>query len=339
MRSLIRSRIRRDDSGAVLVVVAVMMVALLGMGALVIDVGQLYVERRELQNGADAAALAVAQDCADGDCDEMPIAQTYANDNAKDGKAGVDEVCGSVSSGLTDTDCDDPPAHDPDFPNWVKVDTVTPDDDQVDFVFAPILGHDTGTSGADAVAAWGSMGKATTLPLTFSKCEYNELGGNVQTGTFPHGLNYIYFHDTSDAGTCKAGPSGADLPGGFGWLAPSGTCGVEVTADGWVNDKTGNGVPNVCQPSDWQNREVLVPIYDDTNDLNGSNGRYHVAGFAGFRVHGYRFPGNEWHNGYPCGPKPKGGTVYLCGEFTQVATPGEIGPGDDYGAHAVQMVG
>ncbi len=86
MRSLIRSRIRRDDAGAVIVWVALMMVVLLGMGALVIDVGQLYAERRELQNGADAAALAVAQDCAGGDClDETATAGTYADDNAHDG--------------------------------------------------------------------------------------------------------------------------------------------------------------------------------------------------------------------------------------------------------------
>jgi len=335
MRSLIRSRLHRDDSGAVLALVAIMTVVLLGMGALVIDVGQLYVERRELQNGADAAALAVAQDCAGGDCrDETATARTYANDNAKDGKAGVDEVCGS-GPGLTP--CTTPPAGAP-ASSWVEVDTITPDDDQVDFVFAPILGHDTGEAGASAVAAWGTLSKATTMPLTFSKCEYIELGGNVQTGTFPSGLNTIYFHNTSDAGTCPAGPSGADLPGGFGWLAPTATCGVEVTADGWVNDKTGNGVPNTCDPSKWRNNEVLVPIYDNTNDLNGSNGKYHVAGFAGFRVHGYRFPGNDWDNGFPCG-RPKGGTTYICGEFTQVVANGEIGTGPDYGAHAVQMVG
>jgi Flp pilus assembly protein TadG len=76
--------------------VAIMIVVLLGMGAIVVDFGQLYVERRELQNGADAAALAVAQDCAGGDCrDETATARTYANDNARDGKAGIGDVCGS----------------------------------------------------------------------------------------------------------------------------------------------------------------------------------------------------------------------------------------------------
>src|ERR1039457_1222087 len=60
----------RDERGAVGVLVAMMLGAgvLTGMGALVIDVGQLYQERAELQNGADAAALAVAESCATGTC-------------------------------------------------------------------------------------------------------------------------------------------------------------------------------------------------------------------------------------------------------------------------------
>jgi hypothetical protein len=336
MRSLIRARIRRDDAGATIVLVSIMMVVLLGMGALVIDVGQLYAERRELQNGADAAALAVAQDCAGGDClDETTTAGTYADANAHDGRAAVDEVCGS-GPGLAP--CATPPARAP-ADDWVKVGTVTPDDDKVDFVFAPILGRDTGTSDATAVARWGTVGRATTIPLTFSECEYIELGGDVDAGTFPSGLNYVYFHDTTDAGTCPAGPSGADLPGGFGWLDSSDDCGVDVTAGGWVDDKPGNGLPNGCEPTDWRSAEVLVPIFDHTNDLTGSNGKYHVAGFAGFRVSGYRFPGHEWENGFPCGPKPKGGTTYICGEFTRVVTSGEITTGPDYGARAVEMIG
>jgi Flp pilus assembly protein TadG len=336
MRSLICSRFRRDDAGATIVLVSLMMVVLLGMGALVVDVGQLYAERRELQNGADAAALAVAQDCAGGDCrDETTTARTYADENAHDGKAAVDEVCGS-GPGLTS--CATPTANVP-ASDWVKVTTVTPNDDKVDFVFAPILGHDAGTVDAAAVAAWGAVGRATTLPLTFSECEYAELGGNVEAGTFPSGLNYIFFHDTTEAGTCPAGPSGADLPGGFGWLASSDDCGVDVTADGWVNDKPGNGVPNDCEPTDWQSREVLVPIFDNANGLNGSNGQYHIAGFVGFRISGYRFPGNQWQNGFPCGPNPGGGTTYICGEFTRIVTPGEIGTGPDYGARTVQMIG
>ena len=84
-----------------LVWVALMLVVLLGIGALVIDVGALYAERRELQNGADAAALAVATDCAEGNCDatKSATADDVRRQNANDGAANVDEVCG-VGPGL-----------------------------------------------------------------------------------------------------------------------------------------------------------------------------------------------------------------------------------------------
>jgi Flp pilus assembly protein TadG len=58
----------RDDHGAILVMVALMLTALLGVGAIVLDLGKLYVEKRELQNGADAAVLAVAQDSRRAGC-------------------------------------------------------------------------------------------------------------------------------------------------------------------------------------------------------------------------------------------------------------------------------
>jgi uncharacterized membrane protein len=56
---------------------------LLGTLAVVVDVGRLYVERDELQNGADSAALAMAKACADStpECasaaDLLSLAQRY----------------------------------------------------------------------------------------------------------------------------------------------------------------------------------------------------------------------------------------------------------------------
>lgn len=46
------------EQGAVAIVVAVMLVALLGLGAIVVDAGALYSHRRQIQSAADAAALA-----------------------------------------------------------------------------------------------------------------------------------------------------------------------------------------------------------------------------------------------------------------------------------------
>mgnify|MGYP000270931496 CR=1 FL=1 len=51
------------ERGAVGVLVAVMMLVLIGAGAMAVDVGQIYAERAQLQNVADAGAMAAAQRC------------------------------------------------------------------------------------------------------------------------------------------------------------------------------------------------------------------------------------------------------------------------------------
>ncbi len=66
---------------------------LTGMGALVVDVGQLYQERAELQNGADAAALGVAKSCALGTCTPAVAAQ-LADANASSLTGGTAAAVG-----------------------------------------------------------------------------------------------------------------------------------------------------------------------------------------------------------------------------------------------------
>jgi hypothetical protein len=53
------------EEGTVAIVVALALTSLLGMAALAIDVGSLLAQRGSLQGGADAAALAIAQQCAE----------------------------------------------------------------------------------------------------------------------------------------------------------------------------------------------------------------------------------------------------------------------------------
>jgi Flp pilus assembly protein TadG len=55
-----RARSSRGDTGAVLVIVALSLVALLGLTGLVVDGGNAYSQRRQMQNAADASALAGA---------------------------------------------------------------------------------------------------------------------------------------------------------------------------------------------------------------------------------------------------------------------------------------
>ena len=55
-------RLIGDESGAALILVAAGIFALVGFGALSVDVGYLYSAQRELQASANAAALAGAKD-------------------------------------------------------------------------------------------------------------------------------------------------------------------------------------------------------------------------------------------------------------------------------------
>lgn len=56
----------RDERGAVAIIVAAMIAALIGVLALVVDVGMLYQQRRQLQTAVDSAALAAAMEIAEG---------------------------------------------------------------------------------------------------------------------------------------------------------------------------------------------------------------------------------------------------------------------------------
>ena len=90
-------QLRRDERGAIGVLVAVLLAGgvLTGMGALVVDIGQLYQVRAEQQNGADAGALGVAKSCALGLCDPS-VAAGYANANA----SSADRRLGRSEPGL-----------------------------------------------------------------------------------------------------------------------------------------------------------------------------------------------------------------------------------------------
>src|SRR5580765_5178338 len=70
-------RPRRNENGQVIAIVAILLVAFIGMLGLVIDVGRIYVAQRHLQIAVDAAALAAAQDLPNGDAAEQ-TAQGYS---------------------------------------------------------------------------------------------------------------------------------------------------------------------------------------------------------------------------------------------------------------------
>jgi Flp pilus assembly protein TadG len=74
-------RRRRAERGAVAVAVAILLPVIIGITGLVIDVGSWYETQSQLQNAADAAALAGAQDLPNSPSSATAAAQTLAADN------------------------------------------------------------------------------------------------------------------------------------------------------------------------------------------------------------------------------------------------------------------
>jgi Flp pilus assembly protein TadG len=97
------SRLERDERGAVLAFVALVMVVLIGFSALAIDVGRLYVTRAQLQAAADAAALAAVRELPDQDAAREAALTLVAGNLGADVNAGQNLV-DAVTFGRWDAD-------------------------------------------------------------------------------------------------------------------------------------------------------------------------------------------------------------------------------------------
>jgi Flp pilus assembly protein TadG len=110
LRARILTRVCAPERGATSVIVIILLVpALFGAAALSIDVGNLMWERRQLQNGSDAAVVLAAQTCAQtpSQCPTgpTPALTSVAGANAADNASTITSVCGNaaaqaVASGL-----------------------------------------------------------------------------------------------------------------------------------------------------------------------------------------------------------------------------------------------
>ena len=77
-------RVRKSESGQAFVLMALSLVVIMGMAALVVDVGNWYHTKRRLQGTADAAALAGAQLLPTDSVGAQAMALNYAGKNGGD---------------------------------------------------------------------------------------------------------------------------------------------------------------------------------------------------------------------------------------------------------------
>jgi Flp pilus assembly protein TadG len=285
-----QKRLEGEEQGAASVIVAMVLVVLLGFAALAVDVGAMYAEKAQLQNGADSAALAVAEQCANGSCgDFTDTGDQFADSNANDG-----------ASGATVT-----------FPDSTTVRVVTKaraagtTTDGFGLFFARVMGIDSTQIGATAEASWGAVSGATTLPWTVSDCVFkanlspSQLADFNSTGTFsgdplPNHLTLRYDENAPAYPGCAA--QNGYAPGGFGWLDAGTDCSATIDVNtSIVGSKPGIALPNVCSsmPSTIKGTTVLIPVFSSAVPLNnGNNTKYTIVGFLAFEVTGYKFSGS-----------------------------------------------
>jgi Flp pilus assembly protein TadG len=305
------SRLRRPldrERGATAVVFALLLVPMLGFAAIAVDIGALYAERARLQVGADAAAIAVAQDCSRGNCGDM-LATAQALITAND-------TTGTAARPVLSSD-----------PLSVTVTGGLP----VEHWFAPVIGHDSTRVSATATVGWGGpSGGTAVLPLTFSWCEFEQqTHGGLPSGEL---VRTIYFTKTSQTTGCT-GPSNLQVPGGFAYLdTDPGACAATTGIHGQWFSKTGNSVPSVCAESDfagWLGRTVLLPLFEESGS-SGNNAWYRVYGYAAFRLTGYHLGGQYSTNTRPCG----GNDRCVAGYFTRFV---ELSDAWNYSPDAPQL--
>jgi secretion/DNA translocation related TadE-like protein len=303
----------RNDRGQATVITVVFLVVLLGMAALVLDIGSWYRADRATQSTADAAALAGAQALPYDTSNAGSLAQQYANKNGG-GVTGGDVTISSSPYGTNDT---------------IKVQVHR----TASGVFTKLFGVNQVGVGSKATARASLMQSAQYVAPIGVNLKHQNLKGRPTCPCFGAG----------NVTTLPLGKTGA--PGSFDLLnidGSKGGTGGQILAD-WILHGYSGYLPIGAYLSDtgakWNDSLVqnaleqrmhttlLFPVYD-TLSGSGANATYHVVGWVGF---------------YLMGHSASGSSGSLTGYFTEVTWDGiestaTDGSNPDLGARTVKLI-
>lgn len=319
-----RSRRSANDRGAMALIIAVVVpVLLLGIGALIVDVGGWYAGRAQDQNGADAAVMAVAKTCAAGTCDTSVASKYIDSATSPNGDlAHQYKVCGDfpladgsinpnlpscTSQGVPENDkaCPLPPSS-----NYVDV-LATPKNTDGSNTITSLFGKGKQAVGACAQSSWGPAQFDGGVAITIAQCQWavDTAAGYAKLPPYTPAPNTY----PSAALERKIGltfPSdsscGAGVPGGFGQLTPvdNRTC-YTAPLDGTDTypSNTGSGNDNGWAKScadkfaaDVASQKIVeIPVYISTSG-NGTSGTYTVSTLAAFVITGYEITSGAGQN-------------------------------------------
>jgi Flp pilus assembly protein TadG len=313
----------RSDHGQATVLTVLFLVVLLGMAALVLDIGSWYRADRATQSTADAAALAGAQALPGDSATANTLALQYATKNGGLGSGGV-----TFSSKIVANDT-----------IKVTVKRAAPT------FFAKIFGKNTVTVGSTATArsegvsavkyvapivvhykhpllnCKGPASKPTcapdfgpTHPTTLDLEDLHKPGGGSGSGAF--GLLNLNYGDPD--GNIGAGTLADWLLNGYDDELPLGTYYSAPSAN-FNNSQFQSSLTAVI------GKEVLFPVYRLLTGP-GSNAKYDIIGWVGFVITSFNTGGSS-------------GT--LTGYFTSYTASGvqaTTGGNPYFGVHKVELV-
>ena len=371
--SKISKSIAKDDGAfAVLFSVLFGMGLLLIISYLVIDGGNIAIERRVIQNVAESSAIALAKECSlnSTSCRTSNTAALLATANSPDGKTRIAEICIKGTNQNSQPcqipsnaklDCTPLPAG---TSNFVRVRTQT--QTQTGNSLESQAGNtEQYQLNGCAQAIWGNASSAQVYaPFAFSICQWAAYGNGLQVidEFFPNqGVNTCTytFTDLQGQSFTRSGISG--------WAAidllsstiatqnqASESCPDPATdtpaairigdvLSGITRDTSSS---NYCGDSNlvskinvWVNKTVYLPLVS-TVKLSGQSTQHTVEAFSAFELNGYSIKGVRGGT-YPSGNWCPNNKNCLYGKFISTFSPGSdvnINPGGpNIGLQAIKL--
>jgi hypothetical protein len=296
----------RSERGQVLVLTVAALTVLLGMTALVLDVGDWFRTKRQLQATADAAALAGAQALPDSPSGANSLALSYAGQNGG-GVLGSDITIISTSAG-NDTIFVEAHKNEPGF-------------------FSKVLGIDVVDVHARAKAIVGVPVEARYVAPMVVSCNHPLIKNCTNKSKLP------VFNVATTLPYDKMG-----APGAFGMLnldGGNGTPGTEEEAN-WIQQGYDQYLPvNDFYRSDpgakFSSNEIQGAL--DTH-LSSGQPQYYIIGWIGFHLTSYDTAGSD----------TLGYTATLHGYFVSYIAQGILASssngnnGTNFGVKSIQLI-
>ena len=221
---------RRDESGQTLILFVLALGVLLGMAAMTIDVGLAYVARRDMQNAADAAALAGADAILEGQ--SSVLAANAARDLAL--QNGYDNAAADVTVTINVPPTSGPHLGDSDF---IEVFIAHP----IDTILASAVGKTTPFDvSARAVAGIDRTPKPySIITLSQTACQSMQFNGQVHltiidAGTLTNSECTVGAFSTN--GTINVATAANHVVGGWHMTGNSGDVSLPPSRAGHFDD-------------------------------------------------------------------------------------------------------